>query len=626
MKRLYSVLLCAYALLSIGTCVPAYAGGYPGSTCRTAIPLTKDPDTEFTYTVKDASPAKPHEVWFSAQTFDLPLSVYFAPDEGMSTPAPEVEMDFSCISGYYENDILCSLFCKTGGNSGIDMNMPYQATLSNKKLDDGTFVYYLQLGERYRNLLLSMGISENLKVVVHVVFKSNGVLKLAPDDFFTNCMDNAQFMQFGDTARVKAKDAETHVTVPYVQWQEDTILYTWSGAEQCLLVVAADCDVDPTKGNEQDGLVQYNYIQPGQSLKVKATDIYDWVHNKDFPPKAGMYFAKFYSEADGEMRITKVPHTTPEGGATIMRFGTSYALDANSQAVYAIPRSWNVNIMFTTPTAHLFSMQFSKTATFNEADILATYTYKATDNGRWVGVSSAEMTSQWQKIATNKPYIYVRFICTEATSVTADRWAISSCYEKTLDYAVVPDQSFKVNRTSSQVYRFSYPQWKGGDMKIDFAINSDCEVYIADTCEMARTNSGAPYWLKYKAITKSSAPLVISKADIDSWADKIDAEGCFYALFYTTASSTNRKLTFTSYAPEDADPVYPTNTIAVACDENKQPFVEVSKAQTITIKDEAGSVVKTIPDAQPDTKYPLSDLSAGKYTLAGETDEIVVNL
>jgi hypothetical protein len=82
----------------------------------------------------------------------------------------------------------------------------------------------------------------------------------------------------------------------------------------------------------------------------------------------------------------------------------------------------------------------------------------------------------------------------------------------------------------------------------------------------------------------------------------------------------------TSDAPEETDPVYPTNTITVACDESKQPFVEVSKAQTILIKDESGAVVKTIEDLQPETKYSLSELPAGKYTLVGETDEIVVNL
>ena len=627
MKRLYSAVKCACALLVlIGTCVPAYAAT-PGSTCSSAIPIVKESDQAFTYTVESASPTSPKEVWFSAQTFDLPLSVYFEPDGGKTATAPEVEMDFSCLSGYYEDETLCKLFCKTGGNSGIDIKLPYKAKLQSKTLDDGTFVYYIQLGERYRNLLLQMGISQNLKVVVLVRFMSAGKLKLAPDDFFTNCMDNAKFMQIGsaDTVHVKVKDKTRHVVVPYVQWQEDTIIYTWTKATKpCTLAVSATCEFNPTDPTQP--LVQYNEIQPGESLKAKAEDIYNWVHNKEFPPQAGMYFAKFYSESEGEIKITKAPHAPLEGDAILMRYGNSYALDANSKAVYAIPRSWNVSLMFTAPTLHLFSMQFSKSASFAEADILATYTYKQIEGNRWVGIVSTEMQNHWKKIDANKQYIYIRFICTEATSITADRWNISACYEKTENYTVEPGQTLNIKRTSTQPYRFSYPQWRGGDMTIDFAMSDKCEVYIADTCGMARTNANAKYWLKYKAITKKSAPLVIPAAEIESWKDSIDSEGCFYAIFYTEAYGTTRNLTFTTGAEPETDPTYPTTTIAVSCDASKQPFVQVSKEQTITILDESGSAVKTIPDAQPETKYPLSDLPAGKYTFVGESEEIEVKL
>lgn len=596
-----------------------------GRTCSRAIPMTKNPDQEFTYTVTSASPTSPKEVWFSAMTFDLPLSVYFEPEGGASSSAPEVEMDFSCISGYYENEILCSLFCKTGGNSGLNIKMPYQAVLESKTLTDGTFIYYLSLGKRYRDLLLQMGISENLKVVVCVTFKSAGVLRLAPDDFFTNCMDGPKFMQIGDTVEVKAKDANRHVIVPYVQWQEDTILYTWTGTTPCQLVVAADCGFDPTDPKQE--LVQYNSIAPGETLKVKAEDIYQWVHNKDFPPQAGMYFAKFYSEAEGVMKVTKAPQAVPAGGATLMRFGNSYALDANSQAIYAIPRSWNVDIIFSTPTAHLFTMQFSTTATFDEADILATYPYSATENGRWLGIMGSEMETLWKKIPASRHYIYVRFICTEATSITADRWAISECYEHTKNNTVIPDQVLTVAKGSTVVYRFSYPQWKGGDMTIQFALTSDCYVYLADTCGMntAASHKDDPYWLRYKSLTKSNAPLVIPADEIASWENRLDAEGCFYGIFQTAANSTNRKLTFTTNAPEEKDPVYPAATIVVACDSEKKPFVEVSVAQTITVKDENGAVKKTI-EAVPDAKYSLADLPAGKYTLVGEREEIIVNL
>lgn len=595
-----------------------------GRTCSRAIPMEKNPDQEFAYTVTSASASSPKEVWFSAMTFDLPLSVLFAPDGGASTPAPEVEMDFSCISGYYENEILCSLFCRTGGNSGLDVKMPYQATLESKTLDDGTFVYYLSLGKRYRDLLLQMGIQENLKVVVRVVFKSTGVLKLAPDDFFNNCMDGPKFMRIGDTVQVKAKDADRHVIVPYVQWQEDTIIYTWTGEKPCRLTVANTCDFDPND-NEQQSVMQYEMLQSGVPFKVYANKIYDLVHNKEFPPQAGMYFAKFYSESAGEMKITKAEQAPPDGGATLMRYGTSYALDANSQAIYAIPRSWTVDVIFSSPTAHLFSMVVSKTASFGEADTLATYTYKNTGSGRWVGITSAEMKNLWKTIPASQHYIYIRFICSEATSVTADRWAISECYNKYADKLVVPSQSLKVTKTSSQVYRFSYPQWKGGDMTITFAISQDCYVYIADTCAMNTSDGYKPYWLRYESIINAADPLVIPAAEIDSWADRLDEDGCFYGIFYTEANSTNRTLTFSTTAPEEKDPVYPAATIAVACDAENKPYVQVSAAQTITVKDESGAVVKTI-SAEPEAKYSIADLPVGKYTLEGKDEKIMINL
>ena len=160
-------------------------------------------------------------------------------------------------------------------------------------------------------------------------------------------------------------------------------------------------------------------------------------------------------------------------------------------------------------------------------------------------------------------------------------------------------------------------------MTIKFALSTDCEVYLADTCTINRDNSGANYWLRYKSIAKSSSPVVIPASEIESWADRIDEEDSFYALFYTTASSTNRKLTFTTTAPKDADPVYPTSTIAVAC-EGTKIVVNVSKAQTIRVYD-AASAQKAEWNAEPGAPHELV-LPVGKYTLVGENEKIEINL
>lgn len=613
MKRLRIIsYVCAFLL---GACMHAYAAGAQGSSCSNPIPMGKN---------YNAQVQNGQTIWYSAWTFDLPLTVTFAPTNGSSDPAPEVEMDFTCTPGYYQDSILCSLFCKTSGSSGIDMGLPHKPNLQSGT-KDGHFVYYLSLGKRYRDLLLQVGISYNVEVYVKVTYKCNGTISLAPDDLFSNCVDNAKFMKYGDTAQFATYDTLRHIIVPYLQWQEDTIYYKWTGTAPCEVVVANTCDFK-VSDQEDDNIIERENINPGDSAKVSAIDMYTWVHDKNFPNEAGMYFAKVKSTAPGELKVIKAPHAALDQNAILLRYDKSYPIDANSQGIYAIPRSWIVDVQFTASTEHLFSVVFSKTANFGAADTLRTYSLKRSEEGRWTGITSTDMTNMWGQMPGDKNYIYVRFICTEATIVTPERWFVSDCFKKTQNYLVTPDKPFTITRTSATIYRFAYSQWKGGDMTINFAINSNCEIYLADTCGMSRTNSTAPYWLRYKSIVKSSQPVVIPAEEIASWADRIDEEGHFYALFYTTANSTNRKLTITTSAPEDDDPEYPTATIKVACDANNQPYVEVSKTQTITIKNEAGTEVKNIPDAAPNTKYSISDLPAGKYTLQGETEKITINL
>ena len=611
MKRTYlSILLCLTGL--------ALYAANPGETCRTAIPLTKD----YSETITKVGIEK----WYSAWTFDLPLSVAFVPDDGESAPAPIVEMDFSCTSGYYEDSILCSLFCKTSGSSGLDMKMPHTPSLVKGK-KDGKFAYTLSLGKRYRDLLLQMGISYNLAVYVKVTYKSTGVLTMLPDEF-SNCMDEQyKFMHFGDTVHVAAKDKDRHVIVPYVQWQEDTVVYTWTGTAPCRLRVAYICDFDPTDDEKYGNImVQSPTIQPGASVKAKAEDISSWVHNEKFPPQAGMYFAKFYSEEPGVMKITKAPQAAPDGGATMLRFGMTYALNANPKTIYAIPRSWNVDVMFSSPTSHLFSMDISTTAKFAEGDILKTYSYEKTENGRWIGIPAKEMNAHWSK-ATGNHYLYIRFACTEATTITPDRWGVSDCYTNTSDRTVSPAETKTIKKTSKDVYRFSYPQWIGGNMYIKYTLNmgdGDCDIYIANTCGMNIDKANADYWLKYQATASTDAePLMIPASEIASWAEKIDDEGNFYAIFYTNSNGT-RKLTFTTDAPVEKDPEYPKSSIYVSC-EKSDPYFEVSKAQTVIVKDANNAPVKNI-SAEPNQKYSLSDLSVGKYTLEGETEKISINL
>lgn len=606
MKRVGYILLCtcAFILLGMGACVPAHAQT-PGSTCRYAIPLTKD------YTEKITKAGT--EKWYSAWTFDLPLSVSFIPDAGASAPAPEVEMDFSCTSGYYEDSILCSLFCKTSSGSGIQFDMPYKQTLE-KGEKDGKFAYTLSLGKRYRDLLLQMGISYNLKVVVKVKYTSTGGLTMNPDAF-TDCMDGPKFMRFGDTVNVVANDKKRHVIVPYLQWQEDTILYVWDkkATAPCVLAVANSCEVDVDDTDEQ---IDHKTIYPGDSLKVKADAIYKWVHDPAFPNEAGMYFAKFYSTSAGVMKIIKAPQAPPRGKGVLMSYGRTYALDANSTAVYAIPTSWkDTAVKFITPTTHVFTMVIDTTPNFNSA-IKKEYQFNKTDTLHWLGLTSAEIKTFADK--TKENYLYLRFICSEATTITPDRWSWSTlpCYAKPyLPFA--NETTFRVDRSDPyKWYKIYLDDWAKGDMTASFSKTNKCGLYVSETCTKPMTSEDASNWLKYLKMQYKNE-VTITQADFESWQDDKDENGYIYIRFYTTV--TGGEVTIKSTAQKETDPVYPHTAIDVKC-EGSNVIVEVSEEMDIMIEGSSESW-----HAVPGTPHILT-LPAGTYVLSGNGEKITITL
>jgi len=613
MKRLYNAAVCACALLLIGTCAPAYAG-LPGSSCTDAIPMGEN------YSVHVQSG---QVIWYSAWTFDLPLTVTFAPDYGKNEPAPEVELDFTCTPGYYKDSILCGLFCETSSGA-VKFDMPVKPDLKSKTLDDGTFVYYLSLGKKYRDLLLQTGISYNVEAFVKVTYKCSGTISLAPDDLFTNCVDKAKFMRIGDTkndtVQVKAKDTVRHVIIPYVQWQEDTIIYKWTGTAPCTMTVANTCEFDPLNKRDDNIIQMEENIQSGDSAKVLATDIYKWVHNPLFPNEAGMYFAKFYTEGTGTMKIVKAKQAPPRGKATLLRFDRTYALNANEKALFAIPRSWEddtLNTKFVTPTEHIFRMVIATDPDFAPEHTLKEYQFEKTPTGHWQGIYGADMVNFWKQ--TTEQYLYIRFDCTEATTVVPSKWMVSKCVVSTEDNVLNSlDTTFVVKRNSTGGnYRVRYARMEGGDVTFTFTPKEKCELFIATDCNIASTQP-ADNLLYYGLMTKSNNSVTVSASEIAGWKNRVGEDGYIY-MRIQHKQAVSSSITMTSTAPEETNPEYPASTVSVVC-EGTKVVVNVSEEQYITIRSASDEKVDEW-EATPGTPKELN-LPPGTYVLDGKSDKI----
>ena len=615
----------AILLLSVAAAVQMHAAA--GSSCNTAIPLGDN----YKANISGAG-----TVWYSAWTFDLPLAVYFAP-QNVSDPAPEIEMDFTCTPGVYSDSILCSLFCPSS-TSGIEFNMPHRPKLETGYLVDttyigdemhldSTFVYYLSMGVQYRNLLLKTGIDYNVKVLVKVTYKAGGTMSIAPDDMFSNCMDGHKFMHLGDTIRVVGNEKERHVILPYVQWQNDSIRLIWTGTQPARWVVGNTCDFDPTNYAQAVNIIE---LQPGDTFKYTSEQLQyylEWVENA-----AGMFYGKCYSTANGVLKIERVPVAPPRGGAKLLEYDKPVTILPNdTNALFAIRDTMRSATQFLTPTNHIVRMYVGNGPDFTIENAVASYQFLRTDSGHKLGLLASEMQALWeQRPDTNHHYLYIRILCTAKTKVTPSEWMPSECFANK-ELIRYPSHTISVQPKGygAVFYRFYYNDWKNGDMTFKGTFNaSTCPVYIGDTCFFA-ASTNAHVITTFTLAKGTNKTKKLTAETINGWADRVDDEGYIYIRFNADRAGN---MTISTNAPAEEDPEepeIPAATIAVSC--IGEADTETG-AQTIavTVSAEQDLVLKqgTTPVSNwhqlPTDAAHNEILAPGTYTLSGADEEVTI--
>lgn len=588
----------------------------PGEDCTTAIPLGEN----YHETISGSGDKV---VWYTAWTFDLPLSVTFTP-MNEDDPAPEVEMDFTCTPGWYKDSVLCSLFCENNENR-LKVDLPYRPPLEVDRDENDKLIYFLAIGKTYRNLLLSVGISENKQVFVKVTYHAPGTIQISPEDLsFKSCMNGAEFFQFGDTIRVKQNDSSRYVIVPYVQWQYDSIYYYWDGERQAKIRVGPTCGFDP--GDDLDEtILQRKTIRPGDSLKVTSKDIQNYVQKSE--NGSGMFYLKCLSTALGELRVKPVPQAPPEGGAIALKYGRREMIKPNdTTTLYAIPHTWDTATIFTSPTNHIVRMYVSTKPDFYTTQALKSYQFQATDDGHKLEIFQEEMKDLWT--LTNKQYLYVRFLCTARTTVLPEIWEVSDCMYHSTELNKKQDTLSIVRYTSgAQFYRVYYKDWSKGNLTLQWKSTSEsCDAYIGDSCFFKPSDS-EKHVIKKETIRRRGGTWTITPEMFAEWEDRVDPDGYLYMLIYSESSRTE-EMVITSEAPEEEDPVYPHTSIHVACEEGtSNVIVTVSKPQHIVV---SGIGFNEEWDALPDSPKTLT-LPTGEYMLQGtkedsSTEQLVITI
>ena len=526
--------LCALVALFIFS---AHMVAQTGLTCDDPIPVNGD------YTAVIDGPCT---LWYTAGTYDLPLTVHFAPDNLNSSYSPVIELDLTCTPGVYDDPKVHELVTMA---EDFNIDFPVKRTCDKVDYGNGRIEWNFPVNSSYRDQLANFGVTYNVPAFVKVSFPEAGRIYLKPDTLFRNCMENSQYLHLGDTISVLSNDLDRVFVVPMTDWKEDSIQFVWTGSEPAIFYVATTrCEFIP-EATDPSVIATYE-LQPNQPFKIKSKTMKDIVEKYE---AGGLYYGKCIAQSNGQLIIEKIPLSPIQGNAILMEYDKPISLKANDNTLYCFPRSWEAT-QFVANTQFITKIYVSNTIDFTATDdsqnLLSKFAFTLVDNERELKVSSKEMKQITAKASDD--YIYVRFQCAQATTIVPSAWDASLCADNSTKITTEP---FSVPaKSSNTVYRLYYDDWKGYDMTVTWMSGTNLKMYIADTCSFFLSSSG-PEIVFYSSIAKRKS-ITIPASTIIEWAERVDADGFLYVRLNCTNQGT---ITFTSSKPAEEDPIIPSS-------------------------------------------------------------------
>ena len=571
MKKLFSTLF----VVLFATSMMAQSG----LTCEDPIPV----DENYTGIVTE-----PCELWYVANTYDLPLHVYFSPFADNSTWGPEVQIDFTCTPGVYDDPKVDSLINTI---ADFDVTFPVEF-MCDLVVRDGKNEWDLSIDKSYRERMAEFGITYNIQALVKVTYFEGGEISLKPDSLFKNCMESSEMINLGDTLDILPNDTNRTFIISYADWQNDSIRFVWTGEEAARVWMAKTmCDFEPSL---IDPFV-WNYVDVTQEQPYK---LYTEQMKADIKEHSGgLFYGKIMSPVAGKLVVERIPKSKPKGDAELLEYGKQITVSANdANALYCFPKNWT-STEFVATSNHSVEMYVSNQAdfSFDGTNVLTTCSFDTEGSEKVLYLSTKEIADFAAQASDD--YIYVRFKSATTISIMPNAWDALAC----LDYSVQIDanvEEYIPNNTNAVIYRFRYDDFSGYDMTIKWNGNGILPVYLSDTCSF-ELSANDPHVLLYKNIARRGSH-VVSAATLEEWASRVGKEGYLYARFNPSVSS---RVTFQTDKPEDVDPEIPdpvyTNESAAICfgdtyEWNGQTYSETGKYTYTTVAANGADSIVTL--------------------------------
>ena len=484
--------------------------------------------------------------YFTANTYDLPVTVYFFPDT-YTEEEPEVQIDFTCTPGQYKDPNVANLVRNAESYS---QHFPFMPDLEPYVSEDGKQGYRLSFDRDILDVMAAFSVDYSVPVFVQMVSPVSGEARIDNKKTTEDCEKLSILVDKIDSIHLLANDTTAIYRMPFSDWYNGTategLSLTWTGTTPLVAYITADsCHVDTTSNQ--------NYYDKWTFSSIDADDnAFQSLPNSIYSgyAKKGILYVHFFAKENGKVIIgdykeygyvyiddctwdnISISFPTAEAGVSVTTSNVTssaqtYYLEANTL------RDKNLRIAWKPTNNHSNSVYFGKFCGFDlkyaDPDVLDTLqmSYSAEDDMMYAYMPQVRMNAVVDKCTDG--YLFLQITRVEKGTFWLSEYTpiVQTCDEKSnrilaTDTVAIPanskEQTYKINQTDFLDGKKHTFKWKS---------TKSTYFAISDTCSYAWSpvNEHIALW---QQIRKNEV-LELSSAQLTEYfKDHADADGNLY--------------------------------------------------------------------------------------------------
>lgn len=563
-------------------------------------------DSTFSVTLSEGS------YWLAAETYDLPLRVYYFPLHFRTQTPPIVTIDFSCTPGVYEDPKVAAVVADLKGY-GVDF--PYTPTLKTTIVDNRD-CYVLSYSREVVASLENFGVDYSIPVYVHLTTFGQGDAIIENAKAIKDCSVTSTPTTLPGKIQLAENDTNIVFLMPVRDWRADSVYIHWSGTSPMRFWIGTNCEFRMDGRDELlFDLFDMNVAKDTTGY-VYTISAYDMDRYKRHAEDGFYMYFRCQSTSSGTITMERLlpPYAEPDPCLEMTKIDLDVPFDCvanDTFSVYYFTDLWKGRaVVFSTDAKNELTMVCADTCRFSADDtnhVIGRYKFVDDgEGGQECPLSLVEMNDLWNRAKDGS--IYVKFVTSSDVSIMAYTWIANSCVKNSFELYLGDSIRFE----NTDAVRVKAIRWQKDSIMLRWT-GEDAYLYVSKTCSynMTETNKNV---LNVFSL-KSGGTIVINAEQLSLWETNADRNGYVYFRIKNGISGALSAWFTPSVKRDNA-------TIRIVC--NGDSFsLSVSETQDISLQDEKGQLIDKWQQTIDSAPYSFSR-DGRRYIIQGEKETIYV--